>query len=159
MNIGKSKPPTVPAPGEGKRGEQGYFGYLLRQAAAGYRTRMEKSLEDLGLTQPQYAIMTILNAYPGLSNADLARTALLTPQTLSVIVANLRRADLIGRTPHDTHGRILKIELTARGTHVHAEARQRVRRLEAEIGEGFSEEEKHAVRRWLARMSNTTSSA
>ena len=31
----------VPAPGEGKRGEQGYLGYLLRQAHAAVRLKME----------------------------------------------------------------------------------------------------------------------
>jgi hypothetical protein len=34
--------PSVPQPGEGKRGEQGYLGYLLRQASVAVRTRMER---------------------------------------------------------------------------------------------------------------------
>ena len=34
----------VPAPGEGKRGEQGYLGYLLRQAHAAVRLTMERTL-------------------------------------------------------------------------------------------------------------------
>jgi DNA-binding MarR family transcriptional regulator len=147
-----SKPPN---PGEGKRGEQGYFGYLLRQAAAGYRSSMEKALSDLDLTQPQYAIMTIANAYPGLSNAELARTALLTPQTLSVIIANLERAELVRRTPDVAHGRVLNIELTDHGKDVHRRARERVRRLEDRISEGFSETEKQAVRRWLVHLAKS----
>ena len=31
----------LPRPGEGKRGEEGYLGYLLRQAAGAYRTALE----------------------------------------------------------------------------------------------------------------------
>jgi len=57
----------VPAPGEGKRGEQGYLGYLLRQAHAAVRLTMERTLADLGVTPPQFAVLTMLNAYPGLS--------------------------------------------------------------------------------------------
>lgn len=57
----------VPAPGEGKRGEQGYLGYLLRQAHAAVRLTMERTLADLGVTSPQFAVLTMLNAYPGLS--------------------------------------------------------------------------------------------
>ena len=40
-----------PPPGEGKRGEQGYLAYLLRQAQAATRLTMERSLADLGVTQ------------------------------------------------------------------------------------------------------------
>jgi len=52
----------VPAPGEGKRGEQGYLGYLLRQAHAAVRLTMERTLADLGVTSPQFAVLTMLNA-------------------------------------------------------------------------------------------------
>src|SRR5690349_17914120 len=41
-----------PPPGEGKRGEQGYFGYLLRQAHAAARLTMERALARLGITTP-----------------------------------------------------------------------------------------------------------
>jgi DNA-binding MarR family transcriptional regulator len=37
--------------------------------------------------------LTMLAAYPGHSNADLARVAVLTPQTMSLIVANLERRE------------------------------------------------------------------
>ena len=69
----------LPAPGEGKRGEAGHLGYLLRQAAA-QRLRMERALADLPITAPQFALLTMLDAYPGSSNAELARLTLLTPR-------------------------------------------------------------------------------
>ena len=77
--------PPVPQPGEGKRGEQGYLGYLLRQASVAVRTRMERDFSEEDVTPPQFAVLTMVRAYPGLSNADLARLSLLTPQTVSVI--------------------------------------------------------------------------
>jgi DNA-binding MarR family transcriptional regulator len=87
----------IPRTGEGKRGEEGHIGYLLRQAGAANRLRMERALADLGVTPPQFMVLTMLVAYPGLSNADVARLALLTPQTVSVIVANLLRSGAIAR--------------------------------------------------------------
>ncbi len=89
-----------PPPGQGKRGEKGYFGYLLRQAQAASRLTLERSLVDLGVTPPQFVVLTMLKAYPGLSGADLARVALLTPQTVGVIIRNLERARAIRKTPH-----------------------------------------------------------
>ena len=71
-----------PPPGQGKRGEQGHLAYLLRQAQAATRLAMERALADLGVTPPQFVVLTMLRAYPGLSGADLARVAMLTPQTI-----------------------------------------------------------------------------
>ena len=141
--------PSIPAPGEGKRGEEGYLGYLLRQAAGAHRLRVDRALADLGVTQPQFATLTMLGAYPGLSNADLARLALLTPQTLSVIVANLERAGSLVRRPHAVHGRIQHIELSDSGQALLRECRERVHAIERELKEGLSSGEERAVRRWL----------
>ena len=53
-----------PPPGEGKRGEQGYLAYLLRQAQAATRLRMERALADLGVTPPQFVVLTMLRPIP-----------------------------------------------------------------------------------------------
>jgi DNA-binding MarR family transcriptional regulator len=144
--------PRLPAPGEGKRGEEGYLGYLLRQAAGAYRRRMERALADLGVTPPQFAVMTMLAAYPGHSNADLARLALLTPQTVSVIITNLERADAIVRRPHEVHGRIQHLDLSPIGKALLAECRARVLAVEQELMAGLATAEEKAIRRWLVAV-------
>ncbi|AZO28092.1 MULTISPECIES: MarR family transcriptional regulator [Mesorhizobium] len=141
--------PAIPAPGEGKRGEQGYIGYLLRQAAGAYRLRVERALGEFGVTQPQFATLTMLSAYPGISNADLARLAVLTPQTVSVIVANLERAGSLVRKPHAVHGRIQHLDLSDSGRALLKKCRERVQKLERELTAGLSATEERAVRRWL----------
>jgi DNA-binding MarR family transcriptional regulator len=149
------KPGVIAAPpraGEGKRGEDGYLGYLLRQAAGAYRLRLDRAFADLGITPAQFAVMTMLKAYPGQSNADIARLAVLTPQTTGVIIANLERAGLIERRHHATHGRILQVELTASGRELLRTCRTRVLTIEKELLHGFSVEEGKAIRRWLAHL-------
>src|SRR5207344_2264349 len=99
-----------------KRGdEQGYLAYLLRQAQAAARLTLERALADLGVTPPQFIVLTMLKAYPGLSGADVARVALLTPQTVGVIIRNLERDGAIRKTPHPVHGRALQWTVTRRG--------------------------------------------
>lgn len=142
----------IPAPGEGKRGEAGHIGYLLRQAGAAQRLRMERALADLGITPPQFVVLTMLAAYPGISGADLARLAVLTPQTVSVIVANLERSGAIERRPHPVHGRIQQIEVTGAGETLLKQCRARVKKLEAQMTEGFTPDEEQVIRRWLARL-------
>jgi DNA-binding MarR family transcriptional regulator len=152
QDMGAPSAPEIPAPGEGKRGESGYIGYLLRQAGAAHRLRMERALADLGVTPPQFVVLTMLAAYPGISGADVARLAALTPQTVSVIVANLERAGAIERRPHAVHGRIQQIGVTAQGEALLKQCRTRVRKVEAGMVEGFTPAEEQVIRRWLASV-------
>ncbi len=140
----------VPAAGEGKRGEQGYLGYLLRQAHAAVRLTMERALADLGVTSPQFAVLTMLNAYPGLSGADVARLTFLTPQTVGVIIRNLERDGAIEMTPHPVHGRIQQWTLTPRGTTLLKACRERVIALEKRLARGLDTQAETTIRRWLA---------
>lgn len=142
----------VPAPGEGKRGEQGYLGYLLRQAHAAVRLKMERTLADLGVTSPQFAVLTMLNAYPGLSGADVARLTFLTPQTVGVIIRNLARDGAIVMTPHPVHGRIQQWTLTPRGAALLKACRERVIGLEKRLASGLDAKAEASIRRWLATV-------
>lgn len=148
----KQKDKRPPDVGEGKRGEAGYLGYLLSQAAQAYRNRASRALSDLGITPPQFTVLTMLAAYPGQSGADIARLALLTPQTVSVIVANLEKGSLIKRLPHKVHGRIQTLELTKSGRALLAAARERMHALERELTDGMSSKQERTVRRWLVRI-------
>jgi DNA-binding MarR family transcriptional regulator len=144
--------PAIPPPGQGKRGEQGYLGYLLRQAQAAARLTLERSLAELGVTPPQFVVLTMLKAYPGLSGADLARVALLTPQTVGVIIHNLERDRAIRKTPHPVHGRVLRWTVTRRGLMLLEKCRRPVIALERRLAAGLSPQALRAIRRWLARI-------
>jgi DNA-binding MarR family transcriptional regulator len=141
-----------PPPGEGKRGEQGHLAYLLRQAQAATRLTLERALSELGVTTPQFVVLTMLRAYPGLSGADLARVALLTPQTVGVIIRNLERDGAIRKTPHPIHGRVLQWTLTRRGTVLLDKCRRHVQAVERRLAAGLSVSAQATVRRWLARI-------
>lgn len=142
----------LPAVGEGRRGIDGHIGYLLRQAAAAQRLAMEHALADLGLTPPQFVVLTLLDAYPGLSNADLARLALLTPQTVSLIVTNLDKIGALSRRPHAVHGRIVHLDVTAVGHDLLATAKTRVSAVEARMVSGLDPADEAVVRRWLVAV-------
>src|SRR5271168_750619 len=148
-DLAMSRPPP---PGQGKRGEQGYLAYLLRQAQAAARLAMERALADLGVTPPQFVVLTMLRAYPGLSGADLARVALLTPQTVGVIIRNLERDGAIRKTPHPVHGRVLQWSLTRRGGTLLDKSRQRVVALERRLVAGLGAKSQVTIRRWLSKI-------
>jgi len=103
------------------------LGYAIKRAQHALRLRMDGDLQALGLTTPQYSVLSAIEANPGISNAQLARQAFVTPQTMQAILAGLERQALLVRTPDATHGRILRSLLTARGAALLAEAHQRLR--------------------------------
>jgi DNA-binding MarR family transcriptional regulator len=141
--------------GPGKRGENGYLGHLLRQAQAAARLTLERALADLSVTPPQFAVLTILKAHPGLSGADLARVALLTPQTTGVIIRNLERAGAIRKSPHPVHGRVLQWSLTRRGLTLLEKCRRHAMALERRLAAGLNRKDERAVRRWLSNIALT----
>ncbi len=143
---------SIPEVGEGKRGEQGHLGYLLRQAGNAFRGNMEVALQSSSLTSPQFLVLTMVEAYPGASNADLARLTMLTPQTVSVIVANLEKSGDILRRPHSLHGRIVHLDMTAQGRQNLVHAKQCLQGFERDLAAGFEEAEIAVIKRWLVAV-------
>lgn len=142
----------IPAIGEGKRGKDGHIGYLLRQAHAAHRIRMEKTLQDMGVTLPQFSVLTMLAAYPDASGAELARLSLLTPQTMSVIIGNLERAEIVSRSPHAEHGRIQIIQMTPAGRRLLKRCKTAVSTAEQELLADVCAEDETVIRQWLVAV-------
>jgi DNA-binding MarR family transcriptional regulator len=65
------------------------------------------------------------------------------------VLATLRRAGLVERRPHPTHGRILQVTLTPEGERRLREATPAVRALEDAIEEQMAPEQVAAVKGWL----------
>ncbi|MFC5330801.1 MarR family winged helix-turn-helix transcriptional regulator [Brachybacterium fresconis] len=105
-------------------------GYLVKQAQSALRSSMDQELRPLGVTVSQYSCLELLHQNPGLTNADLARAAFVSPQSMNTVLAGLRERGLIDRPPTAPSGRRLPAELTTAGHELLAEADARVRRIE-----------------------------
>lgn len=105
-------------------------GYLIKRAQAVLHEAMTDALEPLQLTIPQYAALTALREEPGLSNADLARRAFVTPQTMHAVLADLEARALLVRHPHPEHRRVLRAELTRSGRDLLERAARQVDTIE-----------------------------
>ena len=90
-------------------------GYLIKQAQAALHAEMARALTAHKVTLSQYAVLTALDQEPGLSNAQLARRAFITPQSMSENLRELEQHGRVVRHRHPDHGRILKAELTEPG--------------------------------------------
>lgn len=91
------------------------FGYALKRAQHALRIAMDEVLRPLSLTTPQYSVLSALEVEPGLSNARLARSAFVTPQTMHGLLTLLERECLVIRHADPDHGRILRTQITEAG--------------------------------------------
>jgi DNA-binding MarR family transcriptional regulator len=90
-------------------------GYLVKRAQTVLHDAMVDALEPYALTVTQFAVLTALEEEPGLSNADLARRAFVTPQSMHTVLQDLENRQLLVRRMHPRHRRVLQAELTEVG--------------------------------------------
>jgi DNA-binding MarR family transcriptional regulator len=100
---------------QARRDSTDHPGYLLKRAQAALHAAMAAALHEHGPTLSQYAVLAALDEEPGLSNADLARRAFVTPQTMNQVLRELEQRQWVTRHPHPGHGRILQADLTPAG--------------------------------------------
>jgi DNA-binding MarR family transcriptional regulator len=102
------------------------MGYELKRTQAAMRAALDAALRSHALTVAQYACLELLDQRPGLSNAELARGAFVTRQSMNVVLRGLQEGGLVTRPPRAPHGRALPARLTAAGQHKLAAARSAV---------------------------------
>jgi DNA-binding MarR family transcriptional regulator len=79
------------------------------------RGRLTAAVQPAGLTLPGYTALSVLQAQDGLSNAQLARRSLVTPQSMSEALTLLVDRGYVRRRADPDHGRIIRTELTKAG--------------------------------------------
>ena len=115
------------------------------------RRRLREALGQHGLSLPEYTTLSVLRARGGLSNAQLARRSLITPQSMSEVLASLSGRNLILRQAAPDHGRVIRTELTRAGTRVLAVCDRALDELEREMLQALGERDRagllHITRR------------
>ena len=130
-------------------------GYVLKVAQQRLRLAMDTAMRDLGVTAPQYAVLRYLGESGGMSGADLARRAFVTPQTMNRIIVNLDKAGLIERAPHAKSGRVLDTRLSPAGRRLLEKCRERVDAVENTMLSGLTAAEREQLRDLLQRCADS----
>jgi DNA-binding MarR family transcriptional regulator len=97
-------------------------------------------------------VLASLETDPGLSNAELARRNLVTPQTMNSIVQKLEDAKLVVRRPDPNHGRILTAHLTRSGRAVLARCVEHANAVEACMLSPLKAQERDRLLDYLNRV-------
>jgi len=92
-----------------------YVPSLIKRAQQVMRAAVDEALKPLGMSGSQFGALRVLSETPDVSGAELARRLAVTAQSMNELIAHLVTAGYIDRKPHPTHGRIVRLRLTASG--------------------------------------------
>jgi DNA-binding MarR family transcriptional regulator len=123
--------------------------YLVGRIDRVVRRAIGAVLKAQGLSVNQYTTLSVLERRSGLSNAQLARRALVSPQSMNEVLLTLEDRGLVRRRAHPDHGRILQARLTAKGRSLLARCDAEVHEVEARMVSGLADEDRRALRRAL----------
>ena len=123
--------------------------YLVGRIDRVVRRHINDAVKGRGLSVNQYTTLSVLDRRSGLSNAQLARRALVSPQSMNEVLLTLERRGLVRRRAHPEHGRILQTRLTAKGRRLLAACDAEVHQVEARMIGDLSPGEQAALRHGL----------
>jgi DNA-binding MarR family transcriptional regulator len=142
--LGSSEKPTVPR-----------VAYLVYRVERRLRARLDDDLRVHGVSTPEYVTLSLLRERDGLSCAQLARWALVTPQAMNLVISGLERRRLVRRRPDPKHRRVLRASVTAKGLEVLAACDRSVDRIEADMLGDLPSETVEVVRTAMASCAHS----
>ncbi len=133
------------------------LGYLVKRVQHALRARLDEALRPIGLTAPQYAVLSAVELQPGITNAALSRAAFVTPQTMQGMLAILERERLLTRGADASHRRILRTELTPLGRNTLRRAHEAAAKVESTMLTSMTRKEVKLLEALLLRCADNLS--
>lgn len=109
------KPASSPALRAAPTGFPTRVGYLVYRLERQIRARLDDAVRAHGVTTTEYVTLSVLRRHDGMSGAQLARWAFVTPQAMNVLISTLESRRLVRRRRDPNHGRVLRISVTRKG--------------------------------------------
>ena len=125
--------------------------YVIGRLDRVLRRRLSAGLEPTGLTLPAYTALSVLRTSDGLSNAQLARRSLVTPQSMSEVLKLLVDRGYVHRRAEPGHGRVIRTEITKTGVQALERCDRAVDDLEREMLADLGADETAHLRKILLR--------
>jgi len=127
-------------------------GYVARRLHQAYVAAWVR-LVDATLTGPQFAVLTAVNAYPGVEQGSLASSVALDRSTMASIVRRLEDRRLITRETPAEDGRKRLLFLTDEGVATLRDADRRARELDVLLMKGYDADRQTDLLRELTALS------
>ena len=130
-----------------------FLPYQLSIASNAVSTRIaEQYRKRFALKTTEWRIMAVLGDGGALTQRDLSQLTLMDKVPVNRACKRLEDRGLVQRSPNAKDGRSHMLELTAEGRAVHAGIMPLARKIEEELFDVLSTEERGALRDMLARV-------
>ena len=126
------------------------LGYLIYRVERLLRARLDEAVRDHGVTTTEYVTLSVLRHHDGLSCAQLARWAYVTPQAMNLVISALERRRLVRRRPDPANRRVLRASVTPKGLEVLDGCDESMDAIEADMLRDLDETEREAMHALLA---------
>ena len=132
--------------------------YLIGRADRLVRAQLDDVLLETELSVAEMTALSVLETRPSLSNAQLARRSLVTPQAMHKVIRSLEERGLIRRTAAPNGGRTLETVLTKAGAQKLRALRPRLRDAEDRALVALGPDDRAELLRLLTLVSSSTRS-
>jgi DNA-binding MarR family transcriptional regulator len=128
------------------------IGTLMAQVSRLFRRRFDEGAREIGVTRPQWQVLTLLKLHAGINQGGLAEIVEVEPITLGRMIDRLQDSLLVERRPDPADRRAWRLHLTERGENLVDQLRPFAQEAFAVALEGIDEAEQAHLRIVLGRM-------
>jgi DNA-binding MarR family transcriptional regulator len=147
------------ADGEREQRPEPSLVYVIGRVSQGIRRELRERLSSCELSVADVTTLSVLRGRACLSNAQLARRALITPQSMIEVLASLEQRGLVRRRDDPANARIMRAALTSSGRRVLARADAVIAALEDELLAPVAPQRRELVHRCLVSVMDELSRA
>jgi DNA-binding MarR family transcriptional regulator len=158
-NVAEVKPLASTASPDTAARPRARVGYLVYRLERRLRGRLDEAVRTHGITTTEYVTLSVLRQRDGMSCAQLARWAFVTPQAMNVVISALERRRLVRRRPDPQHRRVLRASVTRKGLEVLDRCDRAMDAIEAQMLGELAPETIELLRTTLATCAHSLETA
>src|SRR5712671_6478944 len=128
------------------------LGYLVNRAARLMAHELAERIRPAGVAIGQWAVLLVLWARDGMTQAELSRVVAIEPPTVVRTIDRMVRDGLVIRAPDQDDGRLSRIYLTERARSLRDELVPLAAAVNGEILNGLTPSEARTLRRLLTKL-------
>ncbi len=127
--------------------------FLIKKLEAKVTAEMTITLNEFDVTPLQYSVLSFVESKGHLfSSAQLARSFVMTPQSMNEVVAILIRKEMIEKATDPNHKRVQRLNLTAKGKIILAQCIAVIDAMEENLLRGLDGSELKVFRSLLSKI-------
>ncbi|MAL73559.1 MAG: hypothetical protein CMM62_01115 [Rhodospirillaceae bacterium] len=98
-----------------------FIPFWLNQLTSKVNEQLAERLSEIGISVPQWRVLSILHSFGSMSIGKISELAVINQSTLSRVIDQLERSNLVSRTPLPENKRVIEVSLTDLGERTFSE--------------------------------------